>query len=691
MATDQNLQNELVQAQLLHAELQAQLHAHTEHGLLTGTTDNSLGGGNPGSTGGSSSSSSSSGTGLNQAEQTPTKGGGTPGMKPNKRKLMDLLALDDNFHWVKRDNVYKREVRARAQAIVDSGTTTWDGPPNIPHLHGVVLRGTGSATTVSYNADGTPSTSYPTFNNGAGAYIYYEANIWLDTQSLTLGCFKTRLEAAVAFDYAQTYLRPSLRSGSGKLLTLNFAGTPSDCRVYGPLDPWPASVLALNLPLPAHNPDGFGGHVLIPHPEDEATEKRPARARYDQVQLDPNDPMAFINTDDVMAKATGTKRRKRQSKQQPTATETESSSLLAQMDQLPNANLVSSYPLVSIPIDPNDPNNAYYYANTAGLQAQNGGQMITYNYNPNGVATPETENPPKKTRRRSKATADASNLATASSATNAPFGNNTYVMYNPQQTPVVNPQYGYGYAATYQSPYIYQTGGNSFLTTTTNPDGSTTTTTTTTTVPNVVDNRPPEGVNYTTVPSNNSYPLIIQTMPNGQPTYYTTGPSGVPMPATTTYVIVSPTSVAIPGTTVANGATNISSEIVSNDPNRPTDSNATTTILSSTADASNTGVVTNTSVVVPTNASVGANGTTPGTVVYQSYPPSNYNYSYYPMPSPQILVNSQTGTAETNMATTSMVTPANVAATSSSATTTLSSTNSNTAGDKTTEQDQGYV
>lgn len=67
--------------------------------------------------------------------------------------------------------------------------------------------------------------------------------------------YEDALDAAVAFDYATTFLRGNTAP------TVNFQGTITDCRVEAPIDPWPPSVLIRQeslgdkaSPLPAWRP-----------------------------------------------------------------------------------------------------------------------------------------------------------------------------------------------------------------------------------------------------------------------------------------------------------------------------------------------------------------------------------------------------------------------------------------------------
>jgi hypothetical protein len=53
-----------------------------------------------------------------------------------------------------------------------------------------------------------------------------------------LGTFSSPLEAAVAYDYASTYVRGHTAA------TINFPGSASDCRVRAPLDPWPPGAVS---------------------------------------------------------------------------------------------------------------------------------------------------------------------------------------------------------------------------------------------------------------------------------------------------------------------------------------------------------------------------------------------------------------------------------------------------------------
>lgn len=174
-----------------------------------------------------------------------------------KADIAISLGADPDGHFWKRDDKYYQEIATRATAVVQAGLCGWMGPNDgRKKLLGVVPRGTKAKQHMeALNAGET----VPSGVAQVGLQnTYWEANIWLDTRSLTLGCFKTAAEAAVAFDYAQTYLRPSLKSQFGKNVAINFAGSASDCRYHPPIDPWPEPVSAGMAP---HSEEGFAGET----------------------------------------------------------------------------------------------------------------------------------------------------------------------------------------------------------------------------------------------------------------------------------------------------------------------------------------------------------------------------------------------------------------------------------------------
>lgn len=199
-----------------------------------------------------------------------------------QEELANEVGCDPKSHFIRRDPVYYEEITARAAAVYSSNLATLDHHLNGEKFTGVVSRGAASNTNNNMYAGRNGDTSSllssaknaaalrPNPLNRGGAAIqkrtreimgYYEANLWLNGRVITLGCFDTALEAAVAFDYAQTYLRPSLRSNTKRSVTINFPGSASDCRRYPPIDRWPESALAEFPNLPNYFPDGFVAYL----------------------------------------------------------------------------------------------------------------------------------------------------------------------------------------------------------------------------------------------------------------------------------------------------------------------------------------------------------------------------------------------------------------------------------------------
>jgi hypothetical protein len=177
-----------------------------------------------------------------------------------KADIAIALGANPDGHFWRRDDHYYHEMAARATAVVNAGLCNWMGPSDgRKKLLGVVPRGTRAKQNMDLIAASGPGADAAAAANGL-QNTYWEANIWLDTRSLTLGCFKTAAEASVAFDYAQTYLRPSLKSQFGKSVAINFPGSASDCRYHPPIDPWPEPVAGGMAP---HNEDGFAGKAQV--------------------------------------------------------------------------------------------------------------------------------------------------------------------------------------------------------------------------------------------------------------------------------------------------------------------------------------------------------------------------------------------------------------------------------------------
>ena len=89
----------------------------------------------------------------------------------------------------------------------------------------------------------------------------YEAKLIYRRKWFYLGRFRTAIEAAVAYDYGTTFMRPHALKNDRTKATINFPGSVSDCRVEGPIDPWPAHVQATMHERPLPPPQ-----LIIPDP-----------------------------------------------------------------------------------------------------------------------------------------------------------------------------------------------------------------------------------------------------------------------------------------------------------------------------------------------------------------------------------------------------------------------------------------
>jgi hypothetical protein len=127
-------------------------------------------------------------------------------------------------HFSERDRAWNAEIRRRAEVLVTSGrvanalqpAAAQNGAaPSVPNYIGVSLAANKAA-------DGAP---------------LYTARVSHGGGQMELGStWRSPVEAAVAVDYAATYLRGSLAGN------INFPGSESDCRVEAPLDAWPPDV-----------------------------------------------------------------------------------------------------------------------------------------------------------------------------------------------------------------------------------------------------------------------------------------------------------------------------------------------------------------------------------------------------------------------------------------------------------------
>jgi len=121
------------------------------------------------------------------------------------------------------DSGYYREMERRAEMVVAAGKATWGGP------EGVSLQ----------KARQNPAIMEAAVEEAAaytGLLRRKNANVWqtrlmIERTSLNAGHFEHPLLAAIAYDFAQTFLRPTLRNSNGTSIGLNFTDTASDTRI----------------------------------------------------------------------------------------------------------------------------------------------------------------------------------------------------------------------------------------------------------------------------------------------------------------------------------------------------------------------------------------------------------------------------------------------------------------------------
>lgn len=111
---------------------------------------------------------------------------------------------------------YYSEIARRAELIVVSGAADWG-------------RSTVRAT-CDMEAAIAASASFRGLLRRKNAYVW-QTRLMIERTSLNAGHFDHPLCAAVAYDFAQTFLRPSLKNANGTAIALNFPGSASDTRV----------------------------------------------------------------------------------------------------------------------------------------------------------------------------------------------------------------------------------------------------------------------------------------------------------------------------------------------------------------------------------------------------------------------------------------------------------------------------
>ena len=153
-----------------------------------------------------------------------------------KRKTPSTrITLAKDSHFGQRDEKWLNEIRRRAAILAE--TSMWKDKEK--KIKASIEKGKGNI-----NLRGVYHPK-PNQNPPKWRCCYY-----LDYRQEYLGAYTSILEAAVAYDYAVSFMRPhdigAINGGrnrlGGKVIDINFPGTVSDCRVEPPIDPWPADV-----------------------------------------------------------------------------------------------------------------------------------------------------------------------------------------------------------------------------------------------------------------------------------------------------------------------------------------------------------------------------------------------------------------------------------------------------------------
>jgi hypothetical protein len=170
--------------------------------------------------GGAAALQNSAGSGGGASEKRGWNAIGGLGRDEVSRKIMAEERFGVKTHFELLDGTYYSEILRRANLVVLSGKATRllllqpGAEVEIPKYIGV--------KTVQASALTRPR---------------FIARVYNSSRVVHLGSFEDPVEAAVAFDYATTYLR-----GRDVHAGINFPGSPSDCRFEPPIDPWPLDI-----------------------------------------------------------------------------------------------------------------------------------------------------------------------------------------------------------------------------------------------------------------------------------------------------------------------------------------------------------------------------------------------------------------------------------------------------------------
>ena len=150
----------------------------------------------------------------------PVVGGIIPGGSLGPEGESVYFALNDGYYM---------EIFRRAEMVVQANIgITWGGL---------------GATTNKHNCDmeaaieDASRLAWRGLLRRKNAYVW-QTRLMIERTSLNAGHFDHPLLAAVAYDFAQTFLRPSLKNANGTAIPLNFSNTASDTRIV-PVKPYP--------------------------------------------------------------------------------------------------------------------------------------------------------------------------------------------------------------------------------------------------------------------------------------------------------------------------------------------------------------------------------------------------------------------------------------------------------------------
>ena len=117
------------------------------------------------------------------------------------------------------NDAYTAEIARRADMVVCAGKGSW-GAPGF----------TGPRSAGDINACILAAEKYRGLLRRKNALVW-QTRLMIERTSLNAGHFDHPLLAAVAYDFAQTFLRPGMKNANGTNIALNFPNTASDTRI----------------------------------------------------------------------------------------------------------------------------------------------------------------------------------------------------------------------------------------------------------------------------------------------------------------------------------------------------------------------------------------------------------------------------------------------------------------------------